>query len=80
MKKLRFYHRPDCHLCEDMLEQLAELAQTAVFELQQVDVDDDAETRARYHTRVPVLEDTHGNLLSEIYLDQVTVLNYLRDA
>ncbi|MEJ2393910.1 MAG: glutaredoxin family protein [Candidatus Thiodiazotropha sp.] len=80
MKCLRFFHRPGCHLCEEMLEQLEALKSELGFQLQQLDVDADAQLRARYHTRVPVLEDAEGNLLCEVFLDPVSVMSYLQDA
>jgi thiol-disulfide isomerase/thioredoxin len=80
VKYLRFFHRPGCHLCEEMLEQLEALKSELGFQLQQLDVDADAQLRARYHTRVPVLEDAEGNLLSEVFLDPVSVMSYLQDA
>ncbi len=79
VKQLYFYHRDACHLCEDMLAQLEELGQTIDFELLKIDVDGDAPAGAHYRDRVPVLEDADGKRLSEIYLDQVTVMNYLQD-
>ncbi len=80
MKYLRFFHRPGCHLCEEMLEQLEALKSELGFQLQQLDVDADAQLCARYHTRVPVLEDAEGNLLCEVFLDPVSVMSYLQDA
>lgn len=63
-----------------MLEQLEALKSELGFQLQQLDVDADAQLRARYHTRVPVLEDAEGNLLCEVFLDPVSVMSYLQDA
>jgi glutathione S-transferase len=80
VKCLRFFHRTDCHLCEEMRAQLEALKSEVDFELQQLDVDTDARWRSRYHSRVPVLEDAEGNLLCEVFLDPVVVLSYLRDA
>ncbi len=80
MKRLRLYHRPDCHLCEEMLTELEQLRRSTAFELEQIDVDGNATIRERYHARVPVLEDSDGRLLCEVFLDPSAVLNYLRDA
>lgn len=80
MKRLRLYHRPACHLCEEMLAELEQLRLTTTFELDQIDVDDNLPLRERYHVRVPVLEDGDGKLLCEVFLDPSAVLNYLRDA
>jgi len=80
VKKLRLYHRAGCHLCEDMVDLLEPLHAQAEFECELIDVDSDEGLRARYHDRVPVLESKEGWLLSEVFLDPVKVLNYLRDA
>jgi glutathione S-transferase len=79
VKRLRFYHRDACHLCEDMLAQLEELRQTSDFELFMIDIDEQAAAGDPYRHRIPVLEDAEGHLLCEVYLDPVAVLNYLRD-
>ena len=80
MKRLRLYHRVDCHLCEDMAIHLEQLQQAMAFDLERIDIDGDPALRERYNSRVPVLEDADGNCLSEYFLDQVSVLNYLRSA
>ncbi len=80
MKLLRLYHRTDCHLCEEMLEQLVELRRTLGFELERIDVDAQAELKTRYGHQVPVLEDAAGHRLCEVFLDPASVMNYLRDA
>lgn len=79
MKQLRLYHRPGCHLCEDMADQLERLHDEADFECLLIDVDSDEALRARYHDRVPVLESKQGELLCEVFLDPIRVLNYLQD-
>ena len=80
MKRLRLYHRLDCHLCEDMAIHLEALREDWLFDLERIDVDSDASLRARYNSRIPLLEDADGNCLSEYYLDQERVLRYLQDA
>jgi hypothetical protein len=62
-----------------MAEQLEALRPQADFECLMIDIDADEVDRACYHERVPVLEGTEGNLLSEVFLDPTAVLNYLRD-
>ena len=80
MKRLRFYHRTQCPLCEEMLEQLEALGHTPPFELELIDVDTDIALKAGYGERVPVLEGGDGMPLCEVYLDPTVVLSYLRDA
>jgi glutaredoxin len=52
---LTLYTRPGCHLCEDMLAELAGYQQRHDFLLNVVDVDSDSYLRLRYGERVPVL-------------------------
>ncbi|MDN5935077.1 MAG: glutaredoxin family protein [Nitrosospira sp.] len=49
------YGREHCHLCHDMIAALRELQARLSFRLEVVDVDGDADFRARYGERVPVL-------------------------
>ncbi len=77
MRQLTIYIRPGCHLCEDMLTQLQSIDGADSFQLQLVEIDADAALRARYDTRVPVLEGSDGELLSEYFLDEIGLRNYL---
>jgi hypothetical protein len=54
---LRFtlYSRPDCHLCEQMLAELAALPAARGIAVQVTDVDGDARLRERYGHKIPVL-------------------------
>jgi len=79
MRRLRLYYRQECHLCEDMLVHLERLRLGGPFELELIDVDDHPSVPERYRLRVPLLEDAaEGRCLSEYYLDEATVLSYLR--
>jgi Glutaredoxin-like domain (DUF836) len=49
------YSRVDCHLCEQMLEDLAALPMASAYPVDVVDVDADPEARLRYGHKVPVL-------------------------
>jgi glutaredoxin len=53
--RLYLYTREGCHLCEDMLEELAALRGELGFDLEVVDIDRDAELVRRFDTQVPVL-------------------------
>ena len=67
MKTLRLYSRPQCHLCEQMLEQLAPLLnETARVEI--VDISEDLELLSRYRLRIPVLS-CDGEEISQYPLD-----------
>ena len=49
------YSRPDCGLCEEMLNALAALPGVAAYAIEVVDVDRDAATRSRYGHKIPLL-------------------------
>ena len=53
--KLVIYIRADCHLCEDMLDQLHELQSVCSFELEYRDVDLRVAWCQTYGDKVPVL-------------------------
>ena len=52
---LTLYSRAWCHLCDEMLEALAPLAEAFGATVEVVDVDSDPELVARYDELVPVL-------------------------
>lgn len=78
MSTLHFYYREGCHLCEDMLMELERLQSEWRFELIQIDIDHDTQLDRTYQTRVPLLMDRQGRCLSEYFLDQETLLRYLK--
>jgi hypothetical protein len=55
MRELTFYHRPGCHLCEDMRDALLAFQAEHAFQWCEVDIDDDADLLARYGALIPVL-------------------------
>ena len=54
MVTLTLYSRPECHLCEELLEELLPLLPPTV-NVTKVDVDSDAAMTRRYGLRIPVL-------------------------
>jgi glutaredoxin len=52
---LTVYSREYCHLCHDMVAALEALRLIHGFELEVIDVDEDAELERRYGEKVPVL-------------------------
>jgi glutaredoxin len=67
--KVTVYSRPGCHLCDEALAQIQDLAsQGAVFDLEVRDIDDDDELSKRYLERIPVVE-LDGELVSELVFD-----------
>lgn len=55
MSRLTLYTRAGCHLCEELLAELAPWAEAHATSVALVDVDDDPVTRRRYGHRIPVL-------------------------
>ncbi len=77
MRQLRLYYRQDCHLCEQLLAQLDGLRRNREFSLQMIDVDLNPSELSAYLTRIPVLESSDGDCLSEYFLNEDALLNYL---
>ena len=49
------YSRPGCHLCDEMLESLADITEGHVVTIRTVDIDGDPDLKRRYGLRIPVL-------------------------
>jgi glutaredoxin len=60
------YSRPDCHLCDEAREQLAEFDD---IELRELDIDADEELLSAYLERIPVVE-IDGRIVSELVFDR----------
>lgn len=75
MITLTLYGRRECHLCDEMLEELAPMlrgrAQLAI-----VDISGDDDLEGRYGLRIPVLA-AGGDELSFYRLDKARVEQYL---
>lgn len=75
MKKLTLYSRPECHLCDALLEELLPLIGTDVS-VEKIDVDGSVALERRYGLRIPVL--AAGDVeLSGYPLDRERVRRYL---
>ncbi len=55
MIRLTLYHRPGCHLCDDMLDELEAMCHGKPVEIEVVDIDGDPDLRARFGQDIPVL-------------------------
>ena len=55
MPAWRVYSRAGCCLCEQMIEELAQLLGTAAAQVQVVDIAGDPELERKYGSRIPVL-------------------------
>ena len=53
--KLTVYGRPDCHLCQDMVDALEQLQEPYAFNFNFVDIDENPRLVMLYGTIVPVL-------------------------
>lgn len=53
---LQFYTRQGCHLCDDALTLLRELQLRHGFSIEVIDIDADAQLKARFDECVPVIE------------------------
>jgi Tfp pilus assembly protein PilN len=75
MVTLTLYSRPECHLCETLLAELAPLLPPDVV-VETVDVDSNVALERRYGLRIPVL--TAGDVeLSGFPLDRLRVQRFL---
>jgi hypothetical protein len=75
MKRLLLYGRPDCHLCDSLLDELRPLL-AGRAELRLVDIDQDDDLIREYALRIPVLIGD-GRELSGYPLDLNRVRAYL---
>ena len=53
--KAVLYTRPGCHLCEEMKEVMSSSGCAELYELEEVDIESEAELFARYQFEIPVL-------------------------
>ena len=77
MPTLRLYSRQGCHLCEVLLEQLLPEIR-GKMSVEVVDIDTNAEWRAAYNERIPVLE-YDGEFLCQYHLDMTALAAKLRE-
>ncbi|HTJ92071.1 MAG TPA: glutaredoxin family protein [Pararobbsia sp.] len=74
--RLTVYSRAWCHLCDDMLEALAPIAQRYGVAVEVIDVDSDPALEAVHGERVPVLV-ADGTELCHYHLDTARVVDAL---
>jgi hypothetical protein len=75
MTTLTLYSRPECHLCEELLDELLSLLPPSVT-VTKVDVDSSVATMRRYGPRIPVLA-AGDEELSGYPLDRERVQRFL---
>lgn len=49
------YTRPGCHLCEEMKEEMNRAGCSELYELEEVNIEDEPDLFARYRFEIPVL-------------------------
>jgi glutaredoxin len=49
------YSKPGCHLCEEMKEEMNRAGCSELYELEEVNIEDDPDLSARYRYEIPVL-------------------------
>ena len=73
MSDVVVYMRPECHLCEEAIEQLIALRQRGYrFNLHEVDIESDELLLRRHLEKIPVVE-VGGVVASELVLDEEAV-------
>jgi hypothetical protein len=76
VRALRLYSRPECHLCEELLDQLLPML-SPDNTVTVVDITDDIGLERKYSLRIPVLVSSDGTELSEYPLDTDRVRAFL---
>ena len=67
--KIVVYGRPDCHLCDEALDEIAAIVSEADgVEVESVDIERDDELMRAYLERIPVVE-ADGETVSELVFD-----------
>lgn len=72
MHELQVYSREGCHLCEDMLEALAQFEVELGYSIRVYDIDDDASLLEPFNALVPVVY-YKGRELMRYYFELATL-------
>lgn len=69
------YGRPDCHLCDEVREEIGRLAAERGWNLalREIDIESDDELFKRYLERIPVVV-VGGDVVSELLLDAAALI------
>lgn len=72
------YSRPECHLCDEMIEALKKWQKHFNFKVEIINIDQDSELTARFAARIPLLAmaDTE---ICEYHLDDKALLHFLEN-
>jgi glutaredoxin len=55
LHRVTLFHAPGCHLCESARRVLSRVRADLPFELEEIDITDDAALEQRYRERIPVV-------------------------
>ena len=75
--RLYVYLRPYCHLCHELLNQLAPYQTRYGLEITPIDIDTDTELEARYGAYIPVLTGADDTEICHYFLDEAALTAYL---
>lgn len=76
LKKVTFYSRSDCPLCEEGLLTLKLVQEDVPFEIEVRDIEEDDMWHEKYMLMIPVVEE-HEKIIQYGQLDYVTLLEAL---
>ena len=81
--KLILYGREECHLCEQMVEEINQFKTRYVWQMKldiiYIDIDSDSKLVELYNQRVPLLIEKKNNTIKELceyFFDPDTLINY----
>jgi thiol-disulfide isomerase/thioredoxin len=73
---LSLYSRPECHLCEEMIDALKLWQKRFNFKINVIDIDQDSSLIARFAARIPLLAADNVEIC-EYHLDEKALLHFL---
>lgn len=77
--QITLYTKPDCHLCDELKRDLADLQSEFGFSVQECNILEDADLQSRFQYLIPVLEIEGRTLLYPPH-DWLTLRNALSSA
>jgi glutaredoxin len=69
MRRVTFYGRAGCHLCDDAMTVVQRVRREQAFSLEIVDIESDDELLMRYLERIPVVA-VDGDELFQFFVDE----------
>jgi thiol-disulfide isomerase/thioredoxin len=76
LKKVMFYSRPDCPLCEEGLLTLKLVQEDVPFDIEVKNIEEDEMLHEKYMLMIPVVEE-NGEMIQYGQLDYVTLVEAL---